>query len=329
MKRRNLFKLLTGTLIAWPLFSLAQQAAKIPRIGLLASGGRRFTRANREAFQQGLHALGYVEGQNIAVEYRYAEGQHERAAELAAELVRLQVDVIVAAGSIAIRAAQRATSSIPIVMAGTADPVAAGFVASLARPGGNITGVSDLSVDLPTKRLALLREIIPRSTRIAVLVDPATIYYAARTQNLLAAAKSLGLSLQIIDLPRADDLPDTFAALVRSGIGALLVIEHGLLLAAGPSRQVVDLAMTYRLLTIFDRKRTIAAGGLMSYGPSIPESWRGTAVYVDKILKGATPADLPVAQATAFELVVNLKTAKALGLTLPPLILLQATEVIE
>ena len=306
----------------------AQPTEHMPRIGLLASGGPHYTRANLEAFQQGLRALGYIEGQNIAVEYRYAEGQSERASELAAELVNLPVQVIVAAGSTAISATQHATGTIPIVMAGTADPVWAGFVASLAHPGGNITGVSDLNLTIPAKSLELLRETVPQSSSIAVLADPAATYYRPWKHKLTVAAHALGVSLHIMDVHREDEFASTFAAMSREGVDALLVLEQGLLRTAGLRKQTVALAATNRLPAIYQRKRTVEMGGLMSYGPSIPERWRDAVTYMDKILKGAMPADLPVAQATKFELVINLKTAQALGLTVPPTILLQAAKVI-
>jgi putative ABC transport system substrate-binding protein len=275
-----------------------------------------------------LRDLGYVEGQNIAIEYRYAEGQLERLPELASELVRLQVEVIVAGGAFAIRAAQHATRTIPIVMAGTSDAVAAGFVASLARPGGNITGLSDLSAALPEKRLELLKEAVPQSRRIAVLADPASPYYASRMHNLTVAAQALGISLHVVELRRADELASAFAAMTRQGADALLVIEGGLL-AAGLREQTVALAATHRLPAMYERQQTVAVGGLMSYGPGIAENYRRAVTYVDKILKGATPADLPVEQPTEFKLAINLKPAQALSLTIPPTILFQATEVIK
>jgi putative ABC transport system substrate-binding protein len=279
-----------------------------------------------------LRALGYVEGQNLTIAYRYAEGKVERLPELAAELVRLPVDVLVVGGAPAIRAAQHATRTIPIVMAGTADPVAAGFVASLAQPGGNITGLSDLSVELPGKRLEILKEAVPQSARIAVLADPAAPYHTAKMHSLTAAAQALGVHLHVVEVRRADALvvASAFAAMTRAGADALMVIEGGWLNFGlpGPGR-LVDLAAQHRLPAMYERQETVAAGGLMSYGPNIPENFRRATTYVDKILKGATPADLPVEQATTFELVINLKAAKTLGLTIPPTLLFQANEVIQ
>jgi putative ABC transport system substrate-binding protein len=299
----------------------------VRRIGLLNAASLFAARTNVGAFQQGLRTLGYVEGQNLAIEYRYANGQLERLPELAAELVRLRVEVLVAGGAFAIRAAQHATRTTPIVMAGTSDAVAAGFVASLAHPGGNITGLSDLSADLPEKRLELLKETVPQSTRIAMLADPASSYYASRRHNLTVAARALGVHLHVVELHRADELASAFAAMTREGVDALLVIEGGLL-SADLRVQTVDRAATHRLPAMYERKQTVAAGGLMSYGPNIAENYRRAATYVDKILKGATPADLPVEQPTKFELVINLKTAQALGLTIPPTLLFLADVVV-
>jgi putative ABC transport system substrate-binding protein len=320
---------LTWAILVAPLAAEAQPpATHVHRIGLLSSRSPVVARAYVEAFRQGLRALGYVEGQNLVLEDRYAEGLAERLAELAAELVRLQVDVIVAAGAQAIHAAQQATRTIPIVMAGTADPVAAGFVASLAHPGGNITGSSDLSVELPGKRLELLKEAVPQSARVAVLVDPTASYLAAKMESLTVAARALGVHLHAVEVRQAEELDRAFAAMSHQGADALLVMESAPRLL-GLRGRTVDLAAHHRLPAMYERRETVAAGGLMAYGASIPENYRRAAVYVDKILKGANPADLPVEQPTTFELVINLKTAQALGLTIPPPLLFQATEVIR
>jgi putative ABC transport system substrate-binding protein len=306
----------------------AQPMAKVPRIGLLSAGSPLTSRASVEAFQQGLRDLGYVEGQNLAIEYRYAEGKGERLPELAAELVRLPVAVIVAGGSSAIRAAQQATRTIPIVMGGTADAVASGFVASLARPGGNITGLHDLGAEMSGKRLELLKEMVPQSARIAVLANPASQHYEPRMHNLTVAARTLGVHLHVVELRHADELDTAFAAMTQGGADALMVLEDSLLLP-GLRGRTVDLAAQHRLPAMYDRGQVVAAGGLMAYGPSIPENFRRAAVYVDKILKGAQPADLPVEQPRKFELVINLKTAQALGLTIPPTLLFRVDEVIR
>jgi putative ABC transport system substrate-binding protein len=311
-----------------PCPSNAQPVGHVPRVGVLSSRSPLVARVYVEAFQQGLRDLGYVEGQNLTMAYRYAEDKVERLPELAAELARLQVEVMVAWGAPAIRAAQHATRTIPIVMAGTTDPVAAGFVASLARPGGNITGLSDLAVELPGKRLELLKETVPQSTRIAILADPAAPYHATKMHSLTVAARALEVHLHLVELRRADELDSAFAAMTPAGANALLVMEGGPLLL-GLSRRMVDLATQHRLPAIYERRETVVAGGLMSYGSDLPETSRRAATYVDKILKGAPPADLPVEQPTKFELVINLTTAKTLGITMPPSLLLLADEVIQ
>ena len=282
-----------------------------------------------EAFRQGLRELGYVEGQNLVIEDRYAEGSQERLRDLAAELVRLQVDVMVAEGAAAIRAAQHATRTIPIVMAATADPVGQGFVASLAHPGGNITGLSFLSAELPGKRLEILKETLPQSTRIAVLANPAYPTYAPRLHNLTGAARVLGLHLHVVEVRRVDELDTAFAAMTRAGADAVIVIEDALLLNSQRGQVVADLAAKSRLPVMYGWREWVVAGCLMSYGPSRPDVLRRAATYVGKILQGAKPAELPVEQATKFELVINLKTAKALGLTIPPSLLFQADEIIR
>jgi putative tryptophan/tyrosine transport system substrate-binding protein len=311
-----------------PLATEAQQQGKVFRVGALTPA---FPISEPypplEAFRQGLRDLGYVEGQNLVIEYRYAEG-FERLPELAAELVRLQVEVIVASGVPAIRAAQHTTRTIPIVMAGTADPVAAGVVASLARPGGNTTGLSFLSAELPGKRLELLKEAVPQSTRVAVLAKAAGPYESVRWLNLTGAARALGLHLHVVELHSAEELDSAFAAMTRAGADALIVVADQALMD-GLRGRIVDLAATSRLPAMYDWKMYVDAGGLMSYGPSLSDIFRRAATYVDKILKGAKPADLPVEQPTKFELVINLKAAQALGLTLPPTLLVLADEVIQ
>jgi len=281
-----------------------------------------------EAFRQGLRDLGYVEGQNLVIEWRWAEGREERLPDLAAELVRLQVQVIVVGGGAAIRAAQYATSTIPIVMAANYDPVGEGFIASLARPGGNITGLSWLGAELPGKRLELLKETLPQSTRIAVLGNPAFAAYETWRHSLTAAAQALGLHLHVVELHRADELDSAFAAITSAGAEALIVLADPALMD-GLHARIVDLAARNRLPAMYDWRAYVDAGGLMSYGPSMPDMQRRAASYVDKILQGAKPADLPIEQPTTFHLVINLKAAKALGLTMPPTVLFQANEVLQ
>jgi putative ABC transport system substrate-binding protein len=317
-------------LVLAPDPSHAQPPTHVHRIGYLSYGSPLPEFAPHvEAFRQGLRELGYVEGQNLVIEYRYAEGHAERLGDLAAELVRLPVEVIVVGGAPGIRAAQQATRTIPIVMGGTGDAVAAGFVASLAHPGGNITGLSDLSTELPGKRLELLKEMVPQSTRIAVLARLANSPYAETLMaNLTVAARALGLHLQVLELRSAEELDSAFAPMIREGTDALLVATVGL--PDSPlHRRIVDLAAQNRLPTIFNWRENVVAGGLMSYGISQRDIHRRTATYVGKILQGAKPADLPVEQPTKFDLVINLKTAKALGITVPPSLLLLADEVIQ
>jgi putative ABC transport system substrate-binding protein len=321
--------MVTLSILAAPLVIHAQPATKVYQIGRLSAGQPLpESHAYEEAFRQGLRELGYVEGQNLVLEYRYAAGSAERLPALAAELVQRQVDVIVAGGVPAVRAAQHATRTIPVVMAGVTDPVGQGLVTSLARPGGNTTGMSLLNEDLPGKRLEILKETVPRSTRIAVLANPAWPAYASRLHNLTVAARALGLHLHVVEVQRADELAPAFAAMTQAGVDALLVIAEPALMD-GLRGQIADLATTSRLPAIYEWRMYVEAGGFMAYGPSLPDVYRRAATYVDKILKGAKPADLPVEQPTKFELVINLTTAKALGITMPPTLLFQADEVIQ
>jgi putative ABC transport system substrate-binding protein len=323
-----LVTLALGFLVA-PLAAEVQQATKVYRIGWLSPG---FPRPDHDppvdAFRQGLREFGYVEGQNLVIAYRGAEGRIERLPDLAAELVQLQVAVMVAVGTAATRAAQGATHTIPIVMTGTSDPVAQGFVASLARPGGNITGLSNLMADLPRKRLEILKETVPHSTRMAVLVNPDNPPAKSVLNDLTVAAQALRLHLHVVELRHAEELDTAFAAMTQEGADALMVLSDPLLMDDLLGR-VADLATKSRLPAMYDWKMYVEAGGLMSYGTSLPERHRRAATYVDKILKGATPADLPVEHSTTFELIINLKTAQALGITIPPVLLFQADEVIR
>jgi putative tryptophan/tyrosine transport system substrate-binding protein len=312
-----------------PLAAEAPQATTVYRIGRLSPGSPTLVSHLWEAFRQGLRELGYVEGHNLVLEERYAEGSPERLGDLAAELVRLPVAAMVAEGAAAIRAAQHATRTIPIVMVASVDAVGEGLVASLARPGGNITGLSFLGAELPGKRLELLKETVPRSTRMAVLANPTFPAYASRLHNLTGAARTLGLHLHVMEVRRADELDTAFAAMTQAGAGAVIVIEDAVLLNSERGRVVAELAATHRLPVMYAWREWVVAGCLMSYGPSRPGMYRQAASYVDKLLKGANPAELPVEQATTFEPVINLKTAQALGLTIPPSLLFQATEVIR
>jgi putative ABC transport system substrate-binding protein len=280
-----------------------------------------------EAFRQGLRELGYVEGQNIAIESRWTEGKDDRLPALAADLVRSKVDVIVAETGAATRAAQQATRTIPIVMSLVNDPVGSGLVASLARPGGNVTGLTIMSPDLVGKQLELLKEVVPKVSRVALLRHPDNPASAAQLREAEAAAQALGVRLQTLEARSPQEIDGAFAAMTRERAGALLVIPDTLFWSQ--RRQIVDLAVKRRLPSIRIGEAYAEAGGLMSYGPSYRDLERRAASYVDKILKGANPADLPVAQPTKFELVINLKTAKAIGLTIPQPLLQRADQIID
>ncbi len=320
---------LSLALLAGPLAADAQQPAKVPRIGVLLLGTSPATVSPAiEAFRQGLRDLGYVEGQNITLELRWGEGKLERLPDLAAELVRLKMGVIVAASTPAALAAAGATTTIPIVFVLVADPVAAGLVASLARPGGNLTGPSWFG-GLATvgKFLQLLTESVPKLSRVAVLSDPAYPLHATYVRGMEVAARALGVKLQILEVREPNELESAFAAMARDRAGGLVVLPT--LLIAVHAKRIIDLAAKHRLPAIYPFSSNVEDGGLMSYGTSVLDQYRRAAIYVHKILKGAKPADLPVEQPTKFELVINLKTAKALGLTIPPSLLLQADEVIH
>ena len=312
-----------------PLVSDAQQATKVHRIGVLRPGSAPAgPDPALEDFRQGLRDLGYVEGQNLHIEYRYADGSDVRLRDLAAELARLPVEVIVAGGSAATQAAQQATRTIPIVMASSGNPVGLGFVASLARPGGNITGMSNFVAELPGKLLELLKEAVPQSTRIAVVTNPASPSYGPEMAHLAEAAKALGVHVHVVPLRSRDEVAGAFAAMPREGVEALVVLGEPLLIDRIIGA-IVDLAAQFRLPAIYRWRIHVEAGGLMSYGPNQPAMRRRFAYYVDRLLQGATPAEFPVEQPTKFELIINLKTAKALGITMPPSLLLLADEVIQ
>jgi len=314
------------SLLTVPLTSTAQQTAKVPRLGLLIPGSSSAYAPSIEAFGHGLRDLGYVEGRNIAIEYRYAEGKVERFPDLAAELVRLKVDVIVAAGP-AIRAARQATTTIPIVMAVSGNPVGDGLVASLARPGGNITGLSMMIPEVSGKRLALLQEAVPTLSHVAVLWNPAVLGSTVAFKETQTAAQALGLQLQSLEARSPDEFDQAFATMTREHADALVVISNELFF--GHHRQLAELTGRHRLPAMFHLREYAEAGGLMAYGANAQDMYRRAATYVDKILKGAKPADLPVEQPMKFELVINLKAAKALGITMPPSILFQADEVLQ
>jgi putative ABC transport system substrate-binding protein len=325
--RRTFLRTLTIGLLPAPLAAGAQQAAKVPRVGVLLLASLAARPQQWEAFRQGLREHGYVEGQSILIDFRSAEGKLERLAELAAELVQAKADVIVASGTESTQAAQKATATIPIVMSNTGDPVGAGIVANLARPGGNVTGLSLLATELSAKRLGLLKEALPRLARVAVLWNPNNASVTLKFKETETAARVLGLQLQSLQVQRPADLEGAFQAAAHARADALVTADDQLLSAQRV--QIVSLAMRYRLPVASEFREFAAAGGLMSYGPSLTDLARRAATYVDKILKGAKPGDLPVEQPTKFELLIKLKTAKALGLTIPQTLLQRADQMIE
>jgi len=319
-------------ILAAPLEADAQQPAKVPRIGMLLNLSPEHPEGRPlvDVFRQALRELGYVEGRNIVIEYRWAEGRIERFPALAAELVRLKVDLIVAVNTPAARAAKQATTTIPIVVPAMQDPVKDGLVASLGRPGGNVTGVTFLGPELVAKRLQLLKEALPGVSRVAGLWHPGGL--AERTMRDMVkdaegAARTLGVQLQLVGVGAPDEIDKAFSTLTKGRAEALFVFPSPMLF--GERRRIVELAAKHRLPAMSNVREFVELGGLMSYGASLPDLFRRAATYVDKILKGAKPADLPVEQPTKFELVINLKTAQALGLTFPQSIFIQATEVIQ
>ena len=318
---------LGAMLLALCLPADAQQPAKIPRIGFLGTSSAPFYSARIETFRQGLRELGYVEGKNIAIEYRFADGQNDRLPELAAEVVRLKVDVIVTTPASPASAAKKVTKTIPIVFVAAGDPVGTGLVDSLARPGGNLTGLTILNPELSGKRLELLKEAAPRITRVAFLFNPSSGAGQLILEETERAAKGLGLQIQSLEVRNLNDFDGAFAAAIREG-------AHALIPAASPiinthRARVLEFAFKNRLPTIFGNPEAVEAGGLMSYAPDFTEQFRRAATYVDKILKGAKPGDLPVEQPTKFEFVINLKTAKQIGLTIPPNLLARANKVLK
>src|SRR6266571_8642500 len=320
---------LTLSLLAAPLAADAQQAGKVPRIGFLGVTSPSARPSHLDAFRQRLRELGWVEGQHIVIDYRCAESRVDRLPDLAAELVRLKVDLIVAsAGTQAATAAKNATETIPIVMIYVRDPVGTGLIASLARPGGNVTGVSgSAGLELFAKQLELLKETVPKIRRVAILSNPDNAYHQLAIREVNVAARSLGVQLQLLEARGPNEFDGAFAAMAPERVGALLVLSDAIF---GSHRtRLADLAARSRLPAAFGVRDDVEAGGLMSYGPSILDSYRQAATYVDKILRGAKPADLPVEQPMKFELVLNLKTARTLGIEIPQSVLLRADHVIE
>ena len=328
MSKKTIRLALSAFLLALCSSAHAQQPTKISQIGYLAGPSLSANSARIEPFRQGLRELGYIEGQNIVIEYRSADGKLERIPALAAELVRLKVDIIVSTGLAPTRAAKEATNTIPIVMTNESDPVGTGIVASLARPGGNITGLSTLAPELSAKRLELLKEIIPRRSRVAVF---RTSTQPGNTQSLKEVeivAKALGVKLQYLDVLDPKDFETAFGAAVKGRAEAVLMMVAGAV-ASAHRTEIAKLAVKSRLPAIYDRAEFVDDGGLMTYSVSSTDLFRRAATFVDKILKGRTPADLPVEQPVKFEFVVNLKAAKQIGLTIPPNVLVRADKVIK
>ena len=325
------FLAITLALIILPVsrVSAAQQPGKVHRIGFLFASSLSDPRSQRwlDAFRQGLRELGWVEGQNIAIEYRSAEGRYGRLPDLAAELVRLKVDVIVTSAVPAIQAAKEATRTIPIVMAVVVDPVAAGFVPNLGRPEGNITGLSAMAPELVGKQLEMLKEVVPKVSRVALLWNPANAGNAPQLREAQVAARALALRLQPLEARDSKGIDSAFAAMIRGRAGAAIVLVDVVL--NDHRTRIAGLAAKRRLPTVFGQREYAEAGGLMAYGPNIADMFRRAATYVDKILKGARPADLPVEQPMRFELVINMKTAKALGISFPQSVLIRADQVIQ
>jgi len=327
MDRRTFLAGTGAVLLAAPLAARAQQAGKVWRIGLLDSASDPASVDRWKAFRERLRELGYPEGQNVVFESRWASGQMGRLPGLAKELVDAKVDILVTASSEAALAAKRATATIPVVTATGVDPVELGIVASLARPGGNVTGVFSLSNELVVKRVELLKQMMPRVFRLAVVLNPDNRASALTARVVERAAKPLGVAVQIVDVRTPKELDAAFAAMKRARADAVLLLENTAFFAE--RQRIADLALTHRLPISVQAKEYAEAGALVSYGPDYADQFRRAATYVDKILKGAKPADLPVEQPTQFELVINLKTAKAIGLTIPPSLLARADEVIQ
>ena len=317
--RRREFITIAGAVAAWPLVGRTQQT-RVAKIGILLVGNRE---PFSSVFREGLREFGYIEQQNLLLEVRSSEGRPNLLSDLASELVQLGVDVIVASETPAVQAAKRATSAIPIVMAPSGDPVGTGLIGSLARPGGNVTGLSAATAELAGKSLELVREILPAAHRVAALADPANPFTKPFVEQIRMAGRTLGFDISPVMVRGVEDYGPAFSAMVSERVDAV-IIQPTL-----PRKEAVDLTLKYRLPSVSGNRAFADAGGLMSYSASVADRYRNAAIYVDKILRGAKPADLPVQQPTRFELVINLKTAKALGLTVPPTLLARADEVIE
>jgi putative tryptophan/tyrosine transport system substrate-binding protein len=328
MDRRTFVGAVVGALLASPLAATAQQAEKVPRIGFLSLNSAEELQPRLAAFRQGLRERGWVEGRNVLLESRFAAGKVDQLPALVAELIRLKVDIIVTTSSATTWAAKDATKSIPIVMAVSADALGEGLVTSLAHPGGNITGMTFLvGPEIAGKHLELLKEVAPAASRVGVLTNPTNRSHATLTRELKAAARAFGVQLQVLDARSPDQLDSAFAAMTRERAAALLVLTDSMFV--GQPRRIADLAARSRLPAMYYQREFVDAGGLISYGASLSDMFRRAATHVDKVLRGAKPSDIPIEQPTKFELVINLKTAKALGITIPQSLLLRADEVIQ
>ena len=327
LRRRDFITMLGGAAAAWPTAARAQQSA-MPVVGVLGATTAQGYAAQLAAFRQGLNEAGFVEGRNVAIEYRWAEDQYDRLPALAADLVRRQVAVIATiGGNASSSAAKAATATIPVVFHGSLDPVEAGFVASLNRPGGNLTGVVTLNVDTGQKRLELIHELVPTATTIGLLLNPTNAVAETQSKDLQAAARTLGLQLRVLHASTERGFDEVFATLIQLRAGGLVIGTDGFFVSQ--SEQLAALTVRHALPAIFQYRAFVTAGGLMSYGGSVTDSYRLSGIYTGRILKGEKPADLPVQQATKVELMINLKTAKALGLTVPLPLVGRADEVIE
>jgi ABC-type uncharacterized transport system substrate-binding protein len=326
MRRREVIGFAGATLFAWPRFSRAQQQAKSARVGILGFGAP-LSATRIEALRAGLRDLGYVEGKNLVIEFGWP-GTAEQLPEAAAELARMKVDIILAPGSTETEPARRATSTIPIVFVAHADPVGLGHVSSLARPGGNVTGLAAMTPEITPKRMEILKATVPRATRFGALWDTTAPSYRPFLQAAEEARGKLGVQLLTVSVSSVADCEGAFARMAQGRVDAVLVHSSSLTVRENPQR-LAELALKHRLPTMFLLRENVMAGGLMSYGPDLIDLWRRGAVYIGKILKGAKPAELPVEQASKFQLVINLKTARALGLTIPPSLLARADQIIE
>jgi putative ABC transport system substrate-binding protein len=327
VKRREFIAMLGGAAVAWPLAARAQQPTKIPRVGLLSTFSPSETRPWHQSLRQGLRHLGWVEGENISIEYRYAEGRLDRLPAIASDLVRLKVDLIFTDTTSPALAAKTATRMIPIVVASASDFVETGLAQSLARPGGNVTGLDQISPELGGKRLELLKELVPKLSSVVVLWNPENKTSTRNWNELQDPARQLGLPLQSLEVRNTDELDKAFEVAPKARADALVILPEPIFVAN--LKRIADFAAKNHLPSIFHLKEFADAGGLITYGPDRSDLFRRAAAYIDKILKGAKPADLPIQRPTKFELVINLKTAKVLGLDVPPVLLARADEVIE